>query len=261
MCYLIFVFYGFFQADKTHATAIYYSKQGRWNESLEYFDKTIRKNPSFIMPRYFKANNYNDRFQKEDTKNALREYENLWKLAPNYVQSKFLVGALYTKLWSEYNLEYRKLLAKKDNENAEISLKKRNEYFEKSVKYYNQYKLIDPIFPETYYRLAWLYIQNGDYKKAFAEYEEHLNAPDKQMRKPDYWKPRRKNEYAFTYINMGNLYFVTGNFAKAEESFNKSLEIVPNSLEGLRSLTAVYDKINQKDKFNKTVEILKKLYP
>jgi hypothetical protein len=54
MCYLIFVFYGFFQADKTHATAIYYSKQGRWNESLEYFDKTIRKNPSFIMPRYLK---------------------------------------------------------------------------------------------------------------------------------------------------------------------------------------------------------------
>lgn len=129
------------------------------------------------------------------------------------------------------------------------------------MKYYNQYKLIDPIFPETYYRLAWLYIQNGDYKKAFAEYEEHLSAPDKLMRKPDYWKPRRKNEYAFTYINMGSLYFVTGNFEKAEESFNKSLEIVPDSLEGLRSLTAVYDKTNQKDKFNKTVEILKKLYP
>lgn len=261
MSYLIFVFYGFFDADKLHATAIYYSKQGQWDRSLEFFDKTIEKNPSFIMPRYFKANNYNDRFQKEDISNALKEYENLWKLAPNYVQSKFLVGALYTKLWSEYNLAYHTFLTKKDNQNAEISLKQRNESFEKAVRYYNQYKLIDPIFPETYYRLAWLYIQNGDYKKALAEYEDHLSAPDKQMRKPEYWKPRRKNEYAFTYINMGSLYFVTGNFAKAEESFNKSLEIVPNSLQGLKSLTAVYDKTNQKDKFNKTVEVLKKLYP
>jgi len=261
MCYLIFVFYGFFQADKTHATAIYYSKQGRWNESLEYFDKTIRKNPSFIMPRYFKANNYNDRFQNDDVSKALAEYESLWKLAPNYVQSKFLVGALYTKLWAEYNLQYNGFLAKKDEKNAETALKNRDDSFQKAVRYYNEYELIDPIFPETYYRLAWLYVQNGEYQKALDEYQKHLDAPGKLIRNADYWKPRRKNEYAFTYINMGSLYFMMNNLDKAEECFKKSLELVPDSLEGLKSLVALYNKTNRKDEFNKTVETLKKLYP
>jgi len=261
MCYLIFVFYGFFQADKMHATAIYYSKQGRWNESLEYFDKTIQKNPSFIMPRYFKANNYNDRFQKDDVNKALAEYESLWKLAPNYVQSKFLVGALYTKLWAEYNIQYNDFLGKKDEKNAETALKNRDDSFQKAVRYYNEYELIDPIFPETYYRLAWLYVQNGEYQKALDEYQKHLNAPGKLIRNADYWKPRRKNEYAFTYINMGSLYFMMNNFDKAEECFKKSLELVPDSLEGLKSLAALYNKTNRKAEFNKTVETLKKLYP
>lgn len=261
MCYLIFVFYGFFQADKMHATAIYYSKQGRWNESLEYFDKTIQKNPSFIMPRYFKANNYNDRFQKDDVNKALAEYESLWKLAPNYVQSKFLVGALYTKLWAEYNLQYNGFLSKKDEKNAETALKNRDDSFQKAVRYYNEYELIDPIFPETYYRLAWLYVQNGEYQKALDEYQKHLDAPGKLIRNADYWKPRRKNEYAFTYINMGSLYFMMNNLNKAEECFKKSLELIPDSLEGLKSLAALYNKTNRKNEFNETVEKLKKLYP
>ena len=50
------------------------------------------------MPRYFKANNYNDRWQNDDPEKALAEYNEIWKLAPNYVQSKFLVGLVYAKL-------------------------------------------------------------------------------------------------------------------------------------------------------------------
>jgi tetratricopeptide (TPR) repeat protein len=213
------------------------------------------------MPRYFKANNYNDRFQKDDVNKALAEYESLWKLAPNYVQSKFLVGVLYTKLWAEYNLQYNGFLAKKDEKNAETALKNRDASFQKAVKYYNEYELIDPIFPETYYRLAWLYVQNGEYQKALDEYQKHLDAPGKLIRNADYWKPRRKNEYAFTYINMGSLYFMMNNLNKAEECFKKSLELIPDSLEGLKSLAALYNKTNRKNEFNETVEKLKKLYP
>ena len=260
MTYLIIVFYGFFQADKLHATAIFYSKQGQWEQSIDFFSKTIEKNPSFLMPRYFKANNFNDRFQQGDVERSLREYESLWKLAPNYVQSKFMVGALYTKLWVEANLRYHTLLNQKDEKNAAEVLKKRNEYFKLAVKYYDEYKMIDPIFPETYYRLAWLYTQNGDYKKAFAEYDAHLTAPDRLMKKADYWKPRRKNEYAFTYINMGSLYFMTNNFKKAEESFFKALELVPDNLEGLKGLAIVYDKTGQKQKYNDMVAKMKQLY-
>jgi hypothetical protein len=36
------------------------------------------------MPRYFKANNFNDRWKNDDPEKAIEEYKNIWKLAPNY---------------------------------------------------------------------------------------------------------------------------------------------------------------------------------
>jgi tetratricopeptide (TPR) repeat protein len=61
-------------------------------------------------------------------------------------------------------------------------------------------------------------VQNGEYQKALDEYQKHLDAPA-TYEKRGYWKPRRKNEYAFTYINMGSFYFMMNNFDKAEECF------------------------------------------
>jgi tetratricopeptide (TPR) repeat protein len=133
MCYLMFIFYGFFQADKMHATAIYYSKQGRWNESLEYFDKTIQKNPSFIMPRYFKANNYNDRFQKDDVNKALANMK-FMEACSELRAVKFLVGALYTKLWAEYNISIM-ISWQKRRKKRRNGVKKQRRRFQKAVRF------------------------------------------------------------------------------------------------------------------------------
>jgi tetratricopeptide (TPR) repeat protein len=90
------------------------------------------------------------------------------------------------------------------------AIKNRDIAFREAVKYYTQYKLIDPIFPLTYYRLAWLYAQVGDFQRARDEYEQHLNFPKKLQEKPyniyvENWQDRRKKEYADTYVNLGNL--------------------------------------------------------
>ncbi|MDD3053959.1 MAG: O-antigen ligase family protein [Endomicrobiia bacterium] len=264
--YLIFVFYGFFQADKIHAQAIQYSKMGNWDKAIDLYGEVISKNKSFIMPRYFRANNFNDRWKGNDPQQAIDEYQNIWKIAPNYVQSKFLMGLVYTRLWEVCNKQAQYYFQQKDKRNMELEIQKRDIAFSQAVKYFNQYKQIDPIFPLTYYRLAWLYAQTGDLQKAKQEYEQHINFPKLLQEKPynlyvENWKDRRKNEYSQTYINLGNLDYVMNKVDLSEQDFIKSLELQPNNPEALKNLTAIYKKKNDRVKYNEIVKILKQLYP
>ena len=264
--YLIYIFCGFFQADKMHSAAILYAKNARFDQSIELFGRTIKKNPSFIMPRYFRANNYSDRWKGDDPEKALEEYKKLWKLAPNYVQSKFLVGVIYLKAWISFNSQANEFHKKGDKENEQKAIQNRENCFALAVKYFNEYKQIDPIYPETYYRLAWLYLQYGKYQQALNEYLAHLNFPEKLKEKPynlyyEDWQKRRPQDYARTYLNIGSLFFSINDFDKAETALLKALELKPNNIDVLKLLVNVYAKKNDKQKYNKTLETLKNLYP
>ena len=265
-CYLTYIFYGFFQADKLHSNAIQYAKVGNFDKSIEIFGEVKKKNPSFIMPRYFRANNFSDRWKGDDPEMALEEYRNLWKLAPNYVQSKFLVGIVYLKAWIGFNNQVNEFHQKNDKENEQKAIQNRENCFALAVRYFNEYKQIDPVYPETYYRLAWLYLQYGNYQQALNEYMSHLNFPEKLKEKPynlyyENWHERRLHEYARTYLNIGSLFFNIGDFEKSEAALLKALELKPNDSDSLKLLVNVYSKLNNKEKYNKTLEVLKKLYP
>ena len=264
--YLVYVFYGFFQADEMHSAAIQFAKGGRFDQSIELFGRTIKKNPSFIMPRYFRANNFSDRWKGDDPEKALEEYRNLWKLAPNYVQSKFLVGIVYLKAWISFNNQANEFHKKNDKVNEQKAIQNRENSFALAVKYFNEYKMIDPIYPETYYRLAWLYLQYGKYQQALNEYLAHLNFPEKLKEKPynlyyENWHERRAHEYTRTYLNIGSLFFGAGDFVKSEIALLKALELKPNNIDVLKLLINVYAKMGDKEKYNKTLKTLKSLYP
>lgn len=264
--YLIYIFYGYFQADVIHAKAIQFSKSNNFTQAIELYSQVIKKNPSFVMPRYFKANNYNDRWQNDDPQKAISEYNEMWKLAPNYVQSKFLIGIVYTKLTVFFNNLVNKYLQENNEQAKQEAIKQRDECLNNAIKYYNQYKMIDPIFPQTYYQLASLYAQSGHLDLAEKEYLEHINFPNKLQEKPhnfykENWKERRKKEYAQTCIYLGNLEFMMNKFDNAEQMFTESLKYVPNNVEGLKSLSAVYIKKKDKEKYQKIYNTLKQLYP
>ncbi len=264
--YLVHIFYGFFQADVMHAQAIKYSKIGDWTKAIETYSEVIEKNKSFIMARYFKANNYNDRWQNDDPEKALAEYDNIWKLAPNYVQSKFLAGIVYFKLVTFFNNKAAQFSQEQNETELQSAIKNRDACFRMAVKYFNQYKMIDPIFPQTYYQLALLYGESGNYHLAEREYLQHLNFPAVLQEKPhnfykEDWKERRKQEYVQTCINLGNLEFMLNKMDNAEQAFMESLKYIPDNAEGLKSLSAVYIKKKDKEKYKQVVEILKRLYP
>ena len=264
--YLIYIFYGYFQADVLHSQGIQYSKAGNFTKAIEIYSQVIDKNPSFIMPRYFKANNYNDRWQNDDPTKALNEYNEIWKLAPNYVQSKFLVGLVYAKLTNYFNNQIN-MLEKEDNDlEKQKAITNRDACFNQALKYYNEYKIIDPIFPQTYYQLANLYIMSGHPDLAEKEYLEHINFPNKLQEKPhnfykENWKERRRDEYAQTCIYLGNLEFNINRLDNAEKAYIESLKYVPNNIEGLKNLSAVYVKKKDKENYKQVYDLLKQLYP
>ncbi|MBR3654373.1 MAG: O-antigen ligase family protein [Elusimicrobia bacterium] len=264
--YLIYIFWGYFQADAIHSQAIQYSKSGNFTQAIELYSQVLKKNPSFIMPRYFKANNYNDRWQNDDPEKALAEYNEIWKLAPNYVQSKFLTGLVYSKLVNYFNNQVNQYGQENNEQERQLAAQKRDYCFQQAIKYYNQYKLIDPIFPQTYYQLANLYIQSGHPDLAEKEYLDQLNFPNSLQEKPhnfhkENWKERRREEYAQTCIYLGNLEFNMNNLDNAEKSYIESLKYVPNNIEGLKNLSVVYIKTNNKEGYKEVYNLLKQIYP
>ena len=218
------------------------------------------------MPRYFKANNYNDRWQNDDPEKALAEYNEIWKLAPNYVQSKFLVGLVYAKLVGYFNNLVNKYTQENNEQEKQSAITKREYCLNQAIKYYNQYKMIDPIFPQTYYQLASLYGQAGYPELAEKEYLEHLNFPNKLQELPhnfykENWKERRRKEYMQTCIYLGNLEFSMKSLDNAEKSYIESLKYVPNNIDGLKNLSIVYDKKQDKESYKEVYNLLKQLYP
>ncbi len=264
--YLIYIFCGQFQADKLHSQGIQFSKAGNFTQAIELYSQVIKKNPSFIMPRYFKANNYNDRWQNDDPEKALEEYNEIWKLAPNYVQSKFLAGLVYAKLVSYFNNQVKQYGQENNEQEQQVAAQKRDYCLNQAIKYYNQYKMIDPIFPQVYYQLASLYGQAGHPELAEKEYLEHLNFPNKLQEAPhnfhkENWKERRRKEYMQTCILLGNLEFSMNNLDNAEKSYIESLKYVPNNIEGLKNLAVVYKKKQDKESYKEVYNLLKQRYP
>ncbi len=257
--YCINIFIGYFQADVLHAKAIQYSKAKDWTNAIELYSKVIEKNKSFIMARYFRANNYNDRWQNDDPEKALDEYKEIWKLAPNYVQSKFLTGVLYSKLVKYFNNKLTQALEEKNEELAKKYSQDRESCLRLAVKYFKEYKITDPIFAQTYYSLADLYTVSGNYNLAEKELLDHLNFPNSLSEKPhnfyvENWKLRRLDEYTTTCLKLGSLEYILDRKDNSEKMFLEALKYDPQNSDALKSLLTIYSERNDKEHCNEVAE-------
>lgn len=253
-CYAINFFYGYFKADITHSQGIQYSKVKAWDIGIMKYNETIKLNPSFPMTVYFKANVYTDRWKNEDKLLAEKSFKELWELAPNYVQSKYLAGIMYSKIADDSRLEIEKF--KRDNKSSqEIDAlqSKYNKAIENAKKYFEEYIMIDPIFPLTYHTLANLYVSQGNLKSAEETLYAHLEYPNKLKQHPhdfwvEDWELRRVNDYAETYIKLGGLYMMGGHFDPAERSYLNALRLVPAHIIAKKGLAVVYLNKGEKEK-------------
>jgi tetratricopeptide (TPR) repeat protein/O-antigen ligase len=220
----IYYFWGWFKGDVYHNMAIFFSKQGKWEDAITYYKKVNHFNPYFIMPYYFVGNVFNDRFNMErqyrkewgdenevprtDFERAMAAYEMVRSIAPNYVQMHHQVGTLYMKMHDYYM--------------GQGKPKEAGEYLDKALARLNLYENLDPVYAPNYYRKAQIYIAKKDYAGAEREYLNNVNA----------WRCYRKGHNHGTpeaYTYLGNIEYAMGKYKEALDAYGKTLALNPEA--------------------------------
>jgi len=246
-------FAGYFKADLLHSQAIQFSKQLDWDRALRTYDAVNKVNPSFPMSRYFQANVHLDRWKAGDPALADKSFKDLWKLAPNYVQSKYLIGLMYQRNFMDsVNLRERYAEQKNYDKAMEMDAAAKENY-DLAIRYFNEYIMIDPIFPLTYYQLAGMYAQTGNLFMAEKVLISHLAYPDTLNRHPhnfwvEDWTKRRDFDYSETHVQLGHLYLKSNKVEEARDAYQKSLEFYSDNINALKNLTLVYSKMGDTEK-------------
>ncbi len=282
--FLVKLFYGFFQADVHHNIAIFFSKQGQWDNALREYNEVAKRNPFFPMAHYFMGNVFNDRFNLEkthhpewgdrkipanlavqfqkkyardielgnrefrlnpvlniyeeyrnDAQRSIDKYDDLRRIAPNYVQMHHQVGLVYLKLgdWArnQGNMGWAGF------------------YWQKALENFEKYRTIDPVFSPNYYRMAWIYVQLGNLAKAEEMYRADIEA--KECNKSyhnilrENWHLTHRHNNQESYVNLANLLYHRGEVKEAEETYRKAIEIYPDSVEAWRNLAIIYQQQNR----------------
>ncbi|MEI8217869.1 MAG: O-antigen ligase family protein [Elusimicrobiota bacterium] len=250
--YFVWIFYGYFDADLNHNMAISYSKQGQWDQALDIYKEVARENPSFIMAPYFMGNVYNDRWAAGDGELAIKKYEDVWSLAPNYVQSRHQAGLIYLKGGEDEKTLAEQSLKKGDTRAAQEHESRKKELWRKALIEFERYRKLDPIFPINYYRMAWIYLQLGESDKAESVYKDHLNFPATLQRPPhnawvEDWSVRRSGEYAETTINLGNIRFMRNDLAGAQKYYEAAIQLNPSAIVAMKNLAIIFGRTGRRD--------------
>jgi tetratricopeptide (TPR) repeat protein len=139
------VFYvRFFMADYHHNIGIYFSKMHMWDDAIQEYKTSTELNPFFVMSRYFQGNVYNDRWQPGDDQRALDKYDEVIKMAPNYVMVHYQRGVVYMK----------------------------TRRYQESIDEFTQALRLDPVYPQTYFRLGMIYIDLKQLDQALDNFKQ-----------------------------------------------------------------------------------------
>ncbi|MDO8805519.1 MAG: tetratricopeptide repeat protein [Elusimicrobiota bacterium] len=234
----MYYFWGWFKGDVYHNMAIFFSKQGKWEDAISYYHKVNKLNQYFIMPYYFTGNVFNDRFNMEksyrpewgdkaneprdDYDRAMASYEDVRKMAPNYVQMHHQVGTLYMKMH--------------DHMMRQGKQKEAQEFLDRALARFNLYENLDPVYPVNYYRKAQIYIMRQDMKSAEREYIHNLEG----------WKCFVKGHNhgtAEAYTTLANVQYALGKYREAVANYNLALEKDPGYEQARKNLPIAASRV------------------
>jgi tetratricopeptide (TPR) repeat protein/O-antigen ligase len=159
MVYPLYTFWGYFMADVYHNRGIFFSKQGKWQEAIDNYNRVVNLNPNYIMAFYFMGNVYTDRWQSGDIDRAMEQYRRVWAIAPNYVQSHHQAGLVYLKKGSDDRRAFDQLRSAGRMQEAAQALEQARLDWEQALVFFQKYHDIDPVFEPNYSRVGWVEIQ------------------------------------------------------------------------------------------------------
>ncbi len=234
----LYYFWGWFKGDVYQNMAIFFSKQGKWDDAISYYQKVNQLNKYFTMPYYFTGNVFNDRFSmdkschpewgdspgqpRNDYERAIDAYEKVREVAPNYVQMHHQVGSLYIKM-------YDYLIKTGRPQEAQ-------QYLDKALARFDLYEQLDPVYDLNYYRKAQIYIVRRQLAEAEREYKNNLYA----------WKcyiPGHLHDTPEAYTNLANVQYAMGKYREALENYNLALAKDPTFQQASRNLAIMKSRI------------------
>jgi tetratricopeptide (TPR) repeat protein len=174
----LYICWGYFEADIYHNVAIFYSKQTDWDHALQNYGIVHKLDPNFVMSLYFTGNVFNDRFNMDKTYNpmwgdkdsiprddydrALEAYDEVRRLAPDYVQSHFQVGMLHFK--------------RAQWEFSHGHPQEAQKYLDRAMTRFRLYRQIDPVFEPTYYQMGQILMLEKHYADAAKVFADNIRA-------------------------------------------------------------------------------------
>ena len=285
----LYQFWGYFKADIHHNVAIYFSKERNWQHAVSNYLIVDKLNPDFVMAKYFLGNVFNDRFDmtkaylpnwgdtnnvaRDDYERALYWYDEVRKLAPNYVQMHHQIGNLHLR-----RAQYA----------ADRGLKQESErYLDMAMTRFKLYRQIDPVFPPNYYRMAQVNMIRQKYEEAIEHYQAFIDAggcevDSSLLEKPylrstilsyqqyvndgGHWTHRharadQPRESAEAYTSLANAQFMAGRYEEAEQNYRKALSYEPNFDMAKRNLEVTYRKAQELGRLKKDVVTDPKITP
>jgi tetratricopeptide (TPR) repeat protein len=215
------------------------------------------------MAYYFLGNVYTDRWQPGDVDLAMQEYDRVWAIAPNYVQSHHQAGLVFLKKGQDDRHKADDFLHQGKMAEAQMALSAAQKDWEQAIVFFKKYHGLDPVFQPNYARMGWVHMQLAEiakmrddaagmerhYDAAEAAYKESLGAwvcgiPENNVLHEN-WSRNHRHFEADMFENLANTRFVRGHLSEAKKAYEMSLWIDPKNVRVIKNLAALYARLGQ----------------
>ena len=227
------------------ASSEYY--KGNYEETIEYLNKSIDKDPKSAMAYSNRGIIY---YYLREHEKGIEDYNKAIELDPNYARAYYNRGCIYTEL-----KEYEKALADYDK-SIELDPKGASAYnnrgntysklkeYEKALADYDKSIELDANYAMPYNNRASTYSKLKEYERALADYDKAIELDP---------------NYADAYANRGATYFGLEEYEKALADYDKAIELAPNKAQAHNNRAITYHKLKEYEKalgdYDKAIEV------
>jgi len=218
----------------------FYSK-GEHEQAIDYFISSTEYDPDLLETHLYLVQIYYD---MGEIGLSLDECEEVLRIDPQNKEISWFIKK------NEQSQKYGRE-AYENYERGYLSYKSGN--FEEAVSYFKSSILANPNFKEPHYYLALSYYQIGDLDNSISQWEEVIKIDSFDNTAKHFLNNcLEEKEYGretLKHFNAGYDYYLKGEYDKAIEEFNKSLDYNPEFEKARQFLSRSYYQLNQMDEY------------
>ena len=222
----------------------FYSK-GEHEQAIKYFISSTKYDPDLLEAHLYLVQIY---YERGEIGLSLDESEEVLRIDPQNKEISWFIKK------NEQSQKYGRK-AYESYEKGFLSYKNGN--FGEAISYFKSSILANPSFKEPHYYLALSYYQIGDLDNSISQWEEVIKIDSFDNTAQHFLNNcLEEKEYGrdtLKYFNAGYDYYLKGEYGKAIEEFNKSLEYNPNFEKARQFLSRSYYQLDQMDKYREEI--------